>query len=596
MLVLWPRSQALAVAEAQGVEAVAGLLEERLAAGALEEARAALPALAEQAERARVEPQQQAQPAWNGHMQMRRMDQTRAASSRALRLVLKAHQQGLQEAASAAALRLVSTLAAAPEWLQRYGAVKAVAACAALLLGVEGGASQLEALARACTKAAPSECIKLVKAVARHPDDLQLRLAKAVAEGLLQGGSASSAAADAAPSLLQLALAVPRHQELRRQLVKAVASAARAAGAAFKLPCGSIAAVKALAKAPRLQRLLAEALGEALVAKGAAGNFDTVVDLVLAVPHLPELQQKLVQALAADLRARSGSRPYYQLSSVTLLLPKLGPWPQLQQLLAPAVADHALLCFSAAALESPYSCSSLMTTVSEFLLVGRPELAASHYSRFAEACLAAPETSSYKALKKLLDSGAVRGALALPGVQQLVAAQAANLERMSAEPEFSWCMPEAGFPHIKEVGALRPAACVLATQLLCSAQHLQPQWAAGAARPCCIIMPTPPGKEQCPCTPPRPQIEEFLRGPQESATVHFEDDAEAQECAARVIARQHKTKTYSVASALPGVDGTAAFVEVVKSREWFEQKALRRAELRRELEEMRALVRPLSSS
>ncbi len=592
MLVLWPRSQALAVAEAQGVEAVAGLLEERLAAGALEEAQAALPALAEQAERARVELQQEAQSMWSSL----RSGKISAASSRALRLVLKAHQQGLQqglqEAASAAALRLVSTLAAAPEWLRRSGAVEALADCTALLLGVEGGASQLEALARACAKAAPSECIKLLNGVADRPDDLQLRLARAVAEGLLQGGSA---AADAAPSLLQLALAVPGHQELQRQLVEAVASAARAAGAAFKLPCGSIAAVKALAGSSGLQQLLAEALGEALVAKGAAGNFDTVVDLVLAVPHLPELQQKLVQALAADLRARSGS-PYYQLPSVMLLLPKLGPWPQFQQLLAPAVADHALLCLSAAAIGSHYSCSSLMTTVSEFLLVGRPELAASHYSRFAEACLAAPETSSYKALTQLLDSGAVRGALALPGVQQLVAAQAANLERMSAEPEFSWCMPEADFPHIKEVGALRPAACVLATQLLCSAQHVQPQRAAGTARRCCIIMPSPPGKEQCPCTPPRPQIEEFLRGPQESATVHFEDDAEAQECAARVIARQHKTKTYSVASALPGVDGTAAFVEVVKSREWFEQEALRRAELRRELEEMRALVRPLSSS
>ena len=88
------------------------------------------------------------------------------------------------------------------------------------------------------------------------------------------------------------------------------------------------------------------------------------------------------------------------------------------------------------------------------------------------------------------------------------------------------------------------------------------------------------------------QIEAFLLGPQESATFfHFDDAAEAEEITARVEARQHKGKAYTVACAQAGGEGKAAFVEVAKSRGWFEQEVARHAELRRELEGVRALVR-----
>jgi len=47
---------------------------------------------------------------------------------------------------------------------------------------------------------------------------------------------------------------------------------------------------------------------------------------------------------------------------------------------------------------------------------------------------------SYDLLKQLLASGAVKEALASANVQQLVACQVANLQRMSRLPAFSWKM------------------------------------------------------------------------------------------------------------------------------------------------------------
>jgi hypothetical protein len=526
-------------------------------------------------------------------MRMQMASKMGAVGSRALQLVLRAHQRGLQEAAGAAALSLASTLTAAPDWLQLDGAVQALADSAAVLLGAEGGASRLEALAKACAKAAPSACIKLVKAVA--DPGVQLLLAEAVAEGLQQQGSSAAAAA---PSLLQLALAVPDHEALQRQLVETAASAISSGSASLKQH-GSIitviGAVKGLEGAPGLQQLLAEALGAALVAQGAAAgeSGSRTMDLVLAVPHLPELQQRLVQALAEGLRA-GGSRSY-DLSSVLRLLPRLKPWPHLQQLLAPAVADHALLSINTDFFKSYYSSA---VVVSDFLL-GSSELAASHYSRFAEVCLAVPEARSHEALKPLLASEAVQRALHLPGVQALVAAQVANLELLSAELEFSWRMPQATFPHDSEVlwcmGACSPAGSTVPLMPACQ----QGMHASRCSR--CqvgsVIRRRPMPAFNLPLlphlSPPAVlQIEAFLLGPQESATFfHFDDAAQAEETAARVEARQHKGKAYSVASAQAGGEGKAAFVEVVKSRGWFEQEVARRAELRRELEGVRALVR-----
>lgn len=78
------------------------------------------------------------------------------------------------------------------------------------------------------------------------------------------------------------------------------------------------------------------------------------------------------------------------------------------------------------------------------LLLGNPQLRAAYYDLFVAAV--ARHQGKYQLLQRLLASQPVKQALDLPEVQQLVACQVANLQRLSAEPAFSWEMPQAVVP------------------------------------------------------------------------------------------------------------------------------------------------------
>lgn len=78
------------------------------------------------------------------------------------------------------------------------------------------------------------------------------------------------------------------------------------------------------------------------------------------------------------------------------------------------------------------------------MLLGNPQLRAAYYDHFAAAV--SQRRESYELLKQLLQSAPVTAALATPEVQQLVACQIANLQRLSAVPPYMWNMPQAVVP------------------------------------------------------------------------------------------------------------------------------------------------------
>jgi hypothetical protein len=83
------------------------------------------------------------------------------------------------------------------------------------------------------------------------------------------------------------------------------------------------------------------------------------------------------------------------------------------------------------------------------LLLSEPQLTAAYYGRFAAAVAA--RQKNYKLLKQLLQAESVLAALERREVQQLVACQVANLERMSDVPPFTWRMPQAKMPSYPQV-------------------------------------------------------------------------------------------------------------------------------------------------
>jgi hypothetical protein len=101
--------------------------------------------------------------------------------------------------------------------------------------------------------------------------------------------------------------------------------------------------------------------------------------------------------------------------------------------------------------EAIFTRSSLLTVQTEASMLrlsgtplGNPQLRAAYYDHFASAV--SQRRDSYELLKQLLQSGPVTAALATPEVQQLVACQLANLQRLSAVPPFTWNMPQAVVP------------------------------------------------------------------------------------------------------------------------------------------------------
>ncbi|KIY99047.1 hypothetical protein MNEG_8915 [Monoraphidium neglectum] len=157
---------------------------------------------------------------------------------------------------------------------------------------------------------------------------------------------------------------------------------------------------------------------------------------------------------------------------------------------------------------------------------------AARLSPLAAHCVA--RQGAAELLRTLLRLPSLRARGALPGVRALAAARVAQLEARRA-PEFSWRQPAASLPGY-------------------------------------------------------PQVELFLRGPQQSATFHlFNGIAHARNWANKYFTHA-AICTYS-AQAVPGGRGGGAYCTVTKTRALFQREAALHKELMAELEEARDLLR-----
>jgi hypothetical protein len=230
---------------------------------------------------------------------------------------------------------------------------------------------------------------------------------------------------------------------------------------------------------PTLQGHLGEAAVAALIAAGPVQHFSSCCMLMEAFEGLPMLQRQLGEAAAAALIAAG---PVQHLSSCCKWMDLCGSQVVVLQQMAGGVAaavrsnrtagmqaDMALQLLQLLTRQLPLyqamqgaiaegcltsdACLISQTDKSMLLLSGMllqaPQLKERYYNRFAAA--AAQRPNNYLLLKRLLASAPVKVSLGSPGVQQLVTALVAKLERMSQVPAFSWHMPQAKMPGYPKV-------------------------------------------------------------------------------------------------------------------------------------------------
>jgi hypothetical protein len=335
--------------------------------------------------------------------------------------------------------------AAAARWLDHQGAGKHLREVVQLALAVPTQPDLQGHLAAAAAAAVKQDasgqlarrCLPLIQELAAQPQ-LQAPLVDAATEALL------AAAAANALTCVALALEVPQQPQVQQRLVAAAVEGLSANPAAvLQQVAPLVEQVACLAQQPELQGQLAAAVGGALVSAGAVPNAHACISLATALPA-GDLQNSLVAAVSAGFRSW-GSHVVLRCETCLALLGLLGQLPpHLQAHLAGALADALLRSDATVAAQSDPGLLMLSD-----MLLGSPELAASHYSRFASGV--ASRAGSAGLVTRLLDSHRVRAALELPGVQRLVEAQVANLQALAAAPQFSWHMPQAELPGSPEV-------------------------------------------------------------------------------------------------------------------------------------------------
>lgn len=259
-----------------------------------------------------------------------------------------------------------------------------------------------------------------------------------------------------ASQLLALALAVPGLAEQQQQIVAAVAAGVQADTSAHTADCVSRQLSK-FDSLPQLQHQLRAAVAAAVMAAGPVGHVTSCAAVLQAYGKDQQLQEQFVQGIAAALNSSSSSS--WQAEAAVHLLPLLQDSLPLQKSLRAAIAGSI---FTNRTLLAAQTDSSLLQLSG--MLLGDKQLRAAYYDHFAAAVLQ-HRADSYSLLKQLLQSAEVQAALDVPEVQQLVVFQVHNLERLSAVPAFSWNMPQAAFPSNKQVGC--QYAHVMWTLCLC---------------------------------------------------------------------------------------------------------------------------------
>ena len=332
---------------------------------------------------------------------------------------VKAVKEGLPGAVTAVQ-RLVTLVTSAQEGLTAQELVPALVQ-AVNVLGLRAMAPALQQLVHGSMAAYPSNCIELIKAVQAQPL-LQELLATVAASLTLTPDN-----------LTALVVAVPKLPAIQDQLVGKLAAAMQSSGSA-QLAADTAGVLGRLRNMPRLQQQLARAAAAALVAAGPVQHLSSCCKLMVACKEQPAILQDVAGGFATAVR--SNRTAGMQAALALQLVQPLGSQPALYTTMQEAVAEGCLT--SDACLTSQSDDSMLQLSA---VLLRWPQLKDRYYSRFAAA--AVQRSNSYSLLKQLLDSGAVKGALEVPGVQQLVAVQVARLERMAQVPAFSWHMPQA---------------------------------------------------------------------------------------------------------------------------------------------------------
>jgi hypothetical protein len=333
-----------------------------------------------------------------------------------------------------------------------------------------------QAAVRAILAAGPvqhfSSSRKLMDAMKEHPVLLQ-QLVEGQVAAVIAAGPVQHL--DICCELMGACKGLPA---LQGQLGEATVSALIAAGPVQHLSicCRLLEAFQGL---PTLQRHLGESAVAAVIAAGPVQHFNSCCMFMEVFEGLPMLQRQLGEATAAALIAagpvqhlsscckwmdlcasqvvvlqqmaggvaaavRSNRTAGLQAEKALQLLPLLTRQLPLYQAMQEAIAEGCLT--SDACLTSQTDNSMLLLSG---MLLQAPQLTERYYNRFAAAAVLRP--NNYLLLKQLLNSAPVKVSLGSPGVQQLVAAQVANLQRMSQVPAFSWHMPQARMPGYPQV-------------------------------------------------------------------------------------------------------------------------------------------------
>jgi hypothetical protein len=418
-----------------------------------------------------------------------------------------AEQQQLQEPLAAAAVaaatgadveNLIALAFAVPNLpaVQQAAVVKAAAAvqgdasaalagtAVPLLQQLQGLPQLQQQLAAAAVAAVPGSEVEQLVALALAVPDLLAVMQAAVAKAAVAVQNGLAVAAKAVPLLQQLQ-ALP---ELQQQLAAAAAVAglfntqvqplvalalavpdlpdlqqaavAKAAAAVQADPTGLLAVraaplLQRLQALPQLQQQLAAAGVAALRVAGPMEHCSTAVLLLQSCKGY-ELRMPREQLLGAICRETSSGRASsWQMTELQQLLQATPVAEGARAAMLAAAAQGMFLSNSSAVLQSRQTDDSMLLLSQ--LLLGDAGLTRSYYSRFATAV--AQRRENYSLLKQLLQTAGVRAALELPGVQQLVSCQVANLQRLAAVAPFSWHMPQASVPSYRQVSCHLQDTC-----------------------------------------------------------------------------------------------------------------------------------------
>lgn len=249
-------------------------------------------------------------------------------------------------------------------------------------------------------------------------------------------------------------------QQLKIAVIEAVCCGVRTSADAWKSKCFT-QLLQALQQTPeaRLAVIAAAVEGVAAVVRTSTASLmqhssNTIKGLQLCQGQ-PQLTDQLTEAMCCAIRSSTDA---WQLSGLQQLLQALEATPAARLAVLTAAVAPLFESKSNNNADEGLSCGMLLskqTTDSLLqlsqLLLSEPQLYAASYGQLAAE--AAARKYNYSLLKQLLQSAAVQAALDRPEVQQLVACQVANLQRMAAVPAFSWHMPQAKMPGFPQVEA-----------------------------------------------------------------------------------------------------------------------------------------------